>query len=179
MINSLSIFIEQTDNWEFLLYICLFSFITLFFLGITNQIIIYRDTSDFMWNIFLITVPLFTAVILAFIMPEPLPNKYNFFWETRNTSVISIIGFSISAFSLLKVFINCTRNNGLIFGIVIFIFKVFASSIITILLLAFIGKLFDDKAAWKTLFVPLLLFGLFIFVINRLINGDRVLSNTV
>ena len=104
MINNLSIFIEQTDNWEFLLYICLFSFVTLFFLGITNQIIIYRDTSDFMWNIFLITVPLFTVVILAFIMPEPLPDKYNFFWETRNTSIISIIGFSISAFSLLKVF---------------------------------------------------------------------------
>ena len=60
----------------------------------------------------------------------------------------------------------------------LFYFQVL-QAIITILLLAFIGKLFDDKATWKTLFVPLLLFGLFIFIINRLINGDRVLSKTV
>ena len=179
MVNDLSIFIEQRDNWEAILYIVSLSFITLFFLGITNKVIIYRDSSDFMWNIFLIIVPLFTMMILAFIMPEPLPDNYKFFWETRNTSIISIIGLSLTALSLLKVFINCIKNNGMLFGLVIFIFKVFASLIISILLLAFIGKLFDDKAAWKTLFVPLLLFGLFIFVINRLINGDRVLSKTV
>ena len=179
MVKSLNIFIEQGDNWESLLYIVLLSFIILFFLGITNKVIIYRDTSDFMWNIFLIIVPLFTMMILAFLMPEPLPDNYNFFWETQNTSIISIMGLSITTLSLLKVFINCIKNNGMPFGLVIFIFKVFASLIITILLLAFIGKLFDDKASWKTLFVPLLLFGLFIFVINRLINGDRVLSKTV
>ena len=179
MVNKLSIFIEQRDNWEALLYIVLLSFITLFFLGITNKVIIYRDASDFMWNIFLIIVPLFTMMILVFIMPEPLPDNYKFFWETQNTSIISIIGLSLTALSLLKVFINCIKNNGMLFGLVIFIFKVFASLIISILLLAFIGKLFDDKAAWKTLFVPLLLFGLFIFVINRLINGDSVLSKTV
>ena len=179
MVNSLNIFIEQGHNWETLLYIVLLSFITLFFLGITNKVIIYKDTSDFMWNIFLILVPLFTMMILAFLMPEPLPDTYNFFWETQNTSIISIMGLSITAISLLKVFINCIKNNGMPFGLVIFIFKVFASLIITILLLAFIGKLFDDKAAWKTLFVPLILFGLFIFIINRLINGDRVISKTV
>ena len=178
MVNSLNMFIEQGHNWEALLYIVLLSFITLFFLGITNKVIIYRNTSDFMWNIALIIVPLFTMMILAFLMPESLPDNYNFFWETQNTSVISTIGLSITALSLLKAFLNCIKNNGLLLGIFIFIFKVFASLIITILLLAFIGKLFDDKAAWKTLFVPLLLFGLFIFVINRLINGDRVLSNT-
>ena len=178
MVNSLNLFIEQGDKWEAFFYVALFSFIILFLLGISNKIIIYRNTNDFMWNIFLIIVPLLTVMILAFLMPETLPDNYKFFWETQKTSVISIIGLSITALSLLKVFLNCTKNNGLLLGVFIFIFKVFASLIITILLLAFIGKLFDDKASWKTLFVPLLLFGLFIFVINRLINGDRVLSNT-
>ena len=123
MVNSLDMFIEQGHNWEALLYIVILSFIALFFLGITNKVIIYRNTSDFMWNIALIIVPLFTMMILAFLMPESLPDNYNFFWETQNTSVISTIGLSITALSLLKAFLNCIKNNGLLLGIFIFIFK--------------------------------------------------------
>ena len=120
-----------------------------------------------MWNIFLILVPLFTMMILA-LNARVLPDNYNFFLGNSK-----LIMFDITALSLLKVFINCIKN-GMPFGIVIFIFKVFASLIITILLLAFIRKLFDDKASWKTLFCAFII--LFIFVINRLINGDHVLS---
>ena len=88
------------------------AFVLLVLLGITNTVVVYRDLPDFLWSLALIMVPFATMVAQSLLMPEEVPENYNIFWETTQTKVISVIGGVITAYAILKTFINCIINNG-------------------------------------------------------------------
>ena len=87
--------------------------------------------------------------------------------------MIGIIGTVVS---MIKMFVNCIGNNGIVLGIVMFVFKILASIIVCILMIGIVGKIFDNKASYRTLIVALIVFGVFTFILNRLVNGERVLA---
>ena len=169
-------YLTQEDTLKLLMYLTTISFALLVVLGMTNTIIVYRDMNDFIWSIVVVVAPVFTFIGLSFLMPEAPPPEYDFYWQTTNTSVISLIGIIGTVVSMIKMFVNCIGNNGIVLGIVMFVFKILASIIVCILMIGIVGKIFDNKSSYRTLIVALIVFGVFTFILNRLVNGERVLA---
>jgi len=174
--DQFSAYLIREDTLQLVLYLTTISFALLVVLGMTNTIIVYRDMNDFIWSIIVVVAPVFTFIGLSFLMPEVPPPEYDFYWQTTNTSVITLIGIIGTIISMIKMFVNCVGNNGIFLGIVMFVFKILASIIMCILMVGIVGKIFDNKSSYRTLIVALIVFGVFTFILNRLVNGDRVLA---
>ena len=114
-------------------------------LGITNTIVVYRDVPDFLWSVALVVVPFATLVTQSLLIPENVPSDYNIFWETTQTKLVSVIGGLITTHAILKTFINCVSNNGIIIGPVMFIFKICASIVSIFVCMAVFNKLFENQ----------------------------------
>lgn len=169
-----SIFQEE-NLYKFFGLVC-GTFIILLLLGLTDIIIIYRDVYDFWWSLGLVLFPISAFFLLSLLAPAESVKMSQFFWDDRASKTISISGFLLTILSFYKVFSNCIKNNGLIFGILMIFFKVISSVLVLALLLCTFNKLSDKKTSKKEKILTLIIFGLFIFIINRLINGERVLS---
>ena len=174
MINTIDIFLSNQDNWVTMGYIGGGAFVLLVLLGITNTVVVYRDLPDFLWSLALIVVPFATMVAQSLLMPEEVPENYNIFWETTQTKVISVIGGAITAYAILKTFINCIINNGVLLGPIMFIFKIAASVVSIFLCRAIFNKIFGDERTIRGVLIGMIIFGVFSFFLTRLINGDNV-----
>ena len=172
---SIEIFLSNPDNLVLLAYVVGGAFVLLLLLGITNTVIVYKDVPDFLWSLALIISPILTFATLTFLIPEDTPEHYNMFWETKQHLAISIIGGLFTLLAILKTFTNCIANNGVIFGPVMFLFKLCAAVICTLVVLGVANKLFEKNRSLKTVLVTMIVFGLFSFFVNRLINGEKVL----
>lgn len=168
------VFLSNPDNWTTIGYVGGGSFIFLVLLGITNTITVYRDVPDFLWSLALILVPISTFFALALLMPEETPDGYNLFWENTNQRIISICGGLFTVLAILKTFINCISNNGVIFGPIMFVFKICAAIVCVLVCLGIFNKLFEKDRSIKNVLIAMIIFGVFSFFVNRLINGERV-----
>ena len=176
IIFELDLFLSNPDNLVALAYICGGAFLCLVATGMTNTIIIYRDVADFVWSLAIVLVPLGTLVALGMLAPEETEKAQNFFWETGQQRLISIIGALSTGIAVLKTLMNCLRNNGLLLGLVVFAFKVVAAVISVLVCLGVYNKLTEKNRSVKNVLVAVIIFGVFAFFVNRLINGDRVLK---
>ena len=174
VIETIDAFLSNQDNWVTMGYIGGGSFVLLVLLGITNTIVVYRDVPDFLWSVALVVVPFATLVTQSFLMPENVPSDYNVFWETTQTKIVSVIGGLITTHAILKTFINCVSNNGVIIGPVMFIFKICASIVSIFVCMAVFNKLFENQRTIRSLLIGMIIFGVFTFFLKRLINGDSV-----
>ena len=173
--STIDIFLSNQDNWITIGYLGGGSFVLLLLLGITNTVIVYRDVPDFLWSLSLILIPITTFIVLALLHPEQTPEDYNPFWDNTQQRVVFISGAAFTAFAVLKTFINCVSNNGIIFGSVMFIFKVLAAGLCVLVCLGIFNKLFEKDRSIKNVLIAMIIFGVFSFFVNRLINGDKVL----
>ena len=173
-LNDLDVFLSNPDNWTTIGYVGGGSFIFLVLLGVTNTITVYRDVPDFLWSLALVLVPISTFFALALLMPEETPDGYNLFWENTNQRIISICGGLFTALAILKTFINCISNNGVIFGPIMFVFKICAAIVCVLVCLGIFNKLFEKDRSIKNVLIAMIIFGVFSFFVNRLINGERV-----
>ena len=148
--------------------------VLLVLLGITNTIVVYRDVPDFLWSVALVVVPFATLVTQSLLMPENVPSDYNVFWETTQTKIVSVIGGLITTHAILKTFINCVSNNGIIVGPVMFIFKICASIVSIFVCMAVFNKLFENQRTIRSVLIGMIIFGIFTFFLKRLINGGSV-----
>ena len=80
--------------------------------------------------------------------------------------------------AVLKTLMNCVSNNGVVLGLVVFAFKVVAAVISVLVCLGVYNKLTEKNRSVKNVLVAVIIFGVFAFFVNRLINGDRVLQKT-
>ena len=143
------------------------SFVLLVLLGITNTIVVYRDVPDFLWSVALVVVPFATLVTQSMLMPENVPSDYNVFWETTQTKIVSVIGGLITTHAILKTFINCVSNNGIIIGPVMFIFKICASIVSIFVCMAYSIN-FSRTNAPSEVLIGMIIFGVFTFFLKRL-----------
>lgn len=170
----IEVFLSNPDNWITIGYVGGGSFIFLVLLGITNTIVVYRDVPDFIWSVALVVVPLATGITQSLLMPENAPSDYNLFWETTQTKIVSVIGGLITTYAILKTFINCVSNNGIIIGPVMFIFKICASIVSILVCVGIFNKLFENQRTIRSVLIGMIIFGIFTFFLRRLINGDSV-----
>ena len=174
MLEAVDAFLSNQDNWVTIGYISGGAFILLVLLGITNTIVVYRDVPDFLWSVALVVVPFATLVTQSLLMPENVPSDYNVFWETTQTKIVSVIGGLITTHAILKTFINCVSNNGIIIGPVMFIFKICASIVSIFVCMAVFNKLFENQRTIRSVLIGMIIFGIFTFFLKRLINGGSV-----
>ena len=176
IIFELDLFLSNPDNLVALAYICGGAFLCLVATGMTNTIIIYRDVADFVWSLAIVLVPLGTLVALGLLAPEESEKAQNLFWETGQQRLISTVGGLAMVIAVLKTLMNCVRNNGVVLGLVVFAFKVVAAVISVLVCLGVYNKLTEKNRSVKNVLVAVIIFGVFAFFVNRLINGDRVLK---
>ena len=173
--SRIETFLSNSDNLVVLSYIAIGAFTLLFFLGFTDSIIVYRDVTEFIWSLAIIIVPIATFFALALLGPEETPPDYNIFWTTSQEKIVTSIGVLFSLLAVAKTFRSCLANNGTILGPIMFLFKLVASVISVLVVIGVANKLFAQNRSIKSVVVAMIVFGLFSFFLNRLINGERVM----
>ena len=159
------------EEWSTVGIVLLISFFIIFIFGITNRVVIFYNGMDLFW-----TASIFLIPILSIIIGGSLQEN-NSIAENESTINILLVGLSLSFFCVLKVIFSSIKYNGLIFGIFIGFFKIISTVIIAILSIGLIGKIFNNENAttFQRLF-GLVLFGILLFVIGKLINGNEVME---
>ena len=159
------------EEWSTLGIILLISFFIIFIFGITNRVVIFYDGMDLFW-----TASIFLIPILSIIIGGSLQEN-NSIAENESTIKILLFSLSLSLFCVLKVIFSSIKYNGLILGLFIGFFKIISAVIIAILSIGLIGKIFNNENAttFQRLF-GLVLFGILLFVIGKLINGNEVME---
>ena len=157
------------EEWSTLGIVLLISFFIIFIFGITNRVVIFYNGMDLFW-----TASIFLIPILSIIIGGSLQENDSI---AENESTILLVGFSLSLFCVLKVIFSSIKYNGLILGLFIGFFKIISAVIIAILSIGLIGKIFNNENAttFQRLF-GLVLFGILLFVIGKLINGNEVME---
>ena len=166
-LNIITTFLENPDNLVTLSYICLGCFAFLFCLGITDTVVVYFDLKDLLWSLGIVLIPLSALMSLSLLAPEDIPENYSFFWETTNHKIVTIILLLGTALSVLITFLNCVSNNGLIVGVLMFFFKIFAAIISILVILGIFNQFTSKDKSFRSLIITMIIFGLFSFLMKK------------
>ncbi len=159
------------EEWNTLGIILLISFIIIFILGMTNRVVIFYNGMDLFWTASIYLIPILSIIIGGSLQEN------NSIVENESTINIILVGLSLSLFCVLKVIFSSIKYNGLILGLFIGFFKIISAIIIAILSIGLIGKIFNNEnASTSQRLFGLVLFGIFLFVIGKLINGNEVME---
>ena len=80
----------------------------------------------------------------------------------------------IAVVGCLKTIFSSIKHNGLVLGIIVAIFKILAAVLAAVCAIGFLGKIFEDNASFSSRMIGLVFFGLLLWVMRKLINGDEV-----
>ena len=146
------------------------SFIVLLVAGMTNRVVIFSDGIDLMW-----TVLVFGAPVIGFVIGATLVPEGGVFENEISAVVVAGIGGVIGLGGCLMTFISSIKHNGLFLGIIIGIFKVLAALLATLCAIGLLGKIFDkDAGSFSKRMMAVVVFGILLWMIQKLINGDEV-----
>jgi hypothetical protein len=158
-----------------LLLVCFGVFFVLFFaLGFFNKVTIFSDYIDLSWGGAIIMAPFLMLGTLGLMQPDPLPQNYDPYWSTFQTSAVTVIFGLIMSAGLLITLRNSVAANGIILGLLIWIFKIVCSVLFVLVLARMLSALFEEKRTLGSVFLVVVVFGIFTFVLKGLVNGDRV-----
>lgn len=146
----------------------LFASAAILIAGMTNRIVVFYDTADFMW-----TLSPFLSILAGGIVAGTLVPKSG----ELTTTVILVwsIAIVVALYGTYMIFAASIRHNGLALGIVIGCFKVLSSVFAAVVSLGALSKAFgnSDMSFGKRL-LALAVFGLMAWIMTRLINGKAV-----
>ena len=110
------------------------SFMSLFIMGISNQVVIFNDFEDF----------LITLSPLGFLLAALILGSY-FGEETTGGKAAVIIGLVASVMAVGYIFVSSIKHNGLILGLLVGFFKFVSSLLILVLTFSLIGKIISPE----------------------------------
>ena len=146
------------------------SFIVLLGAGMTNRVVIFADGIDLMW-----TVLVFGAPVIGFVIGTTLVPEGGVFENETAAVVVAGIGGVIGLVGCLMTFILSIKHNGLFLGAVIGIFKVMAALLAAVCAIGLLGKIFGkDAGSFSKRMMAAIVFGILLWMIQKLINGDEV-----
>lgn len=150
-------------------------------LGITGKIVVFHDLRDFFYSCGPVYVCVATYIIFESLnvppMKEPLKTvgdiKQILFYDAATTAVTigSALTIAICIALSLK---TAIQTNGLVIGMVVFVYKFGSSVLLSFLVISKFRDLIDEKSSFATRFAATVLLGVFSWLINALINGERV-----
>jgi len=159
------------EEWNTLGIVLLISFVIIFIFGMTNRVVIFYNGMDLFWTASIYLIPILSIIIGGSLQEN------NSIVENESTINIILVGLSLSLFCVLKVIFSSIKYNGLILGLFIGFFKIVSAIIIAILSIGLIGKIFNsENASTSQRLFGLVLFGILLFVIGKLINGNEVME---
>ena len=148
--------------------------VVFFFLGAFDKVTIFTDYKDLSWGGAIVISPFCMLLCLSWFAPEPVPKNYDFLFETTQTTIVSVIFLLVIAAGLIVTLLNAIAANGIIVGVLVWIFKVVSSCLIVLVLFRMFEALTNENRKVGTIFLVFGLFGLLMFVIRLLVNGERV-----
>ena len=174
------------DNPQILLaWLGLAVFVIIFIMGISNKVIIFDDLTDFFISCGPVYLTITGFIIFSSLDVPPLNGTLD-----SITDVIDIVSYDqstlITSLTLGIAILACLflslkasiRNNGLLVGFVIFLFKFSSSTILSFLVIAKFKDLLSQKSTFATRFAATVFLGIFAWLINALVNGDEVRART-
>ena len=153
------------------------TFVIVFIMGISNKVIIFDDLTDF----FISCGPVYlsiTGFIIFSTLDVPALNStldsmtdvIDIISYDQSTLITSLaLGIAISACLFISLRASIS-NNGLLVGLVVFLFKFSSSAILSILVIAKFKDLLSQKSTFATRFAATVLLGIFAWLINALVN---------
>ena len=151
--------------------VCLVVF---FFLGAFDKVTIFTDYKDLSWGGAIVISPFCMLLCLSWLAPDPTPKDYDLLFETTQTTIVSVIFLLVIVAGLIVTLLNAVLTNGIIVGVLVWIFKIVSSCLIVLVVFRMFEALTDNKRKVGTIFLVFASFGLLMFVIRLLVNGERV-----
>ena len=148
------------------------SLILLFIGALTNKVTVYRDYGDVGWSLSLVASPIIGFCILAFIAGENVEPASFAIETTVGNIILALTAFSFG-WSALKTYILSIQDNGMLLGLFIGTGKVLIAAVIALFAIGLISYLFRDKRKLGHVAIFLMLFAVFGWFINVLVNGER------
>jgi len=149
-------------------------FVVFFLLGFFDRVTIYTDYRDVCWGGSIVVSPILMVMSLSWLAPDPIPNEYNLFWDTNQARIITIVFLIITAAGAIMTLVNSVTTNGVVIGFIVWIFKIACSAIVVLSLVGMFNALTDKKRKIGTIFLVVIVFGIFSFLLRGLVNGERV-----
>ena len=148
------------------------SLILLFIGALTNKVTVYRNYGDVGWSLLLIFAPIISFVLLAFIAGD---NTDAWLFAIDTTVGNIILGFTAFAIgcSILKTYMNAVEDNGLVLGFFIGTAKILISVVIALFAVGLLSYLFRDQRKFGHIAIFFILFAVFGWFVNVLVNGER------
>ncbi|MDB2475467.1 hypothetical protein N9X06_00665 [Paracoccaceae bacterium] len=148
------------------------SLILLFIGALTNKVTVYRDYSDVGWSISLIAFPILGFFILAFIAGDDA-DIWLFAIETTAGNVILGVTSLVIVWSTVRTYLLSIQDNGLILGLLIGTAKVLIAVVIALFAIGLVNYLFRDQRKLGHMAIFFMLFAVFGWFVNILVNGER------
>lgn len=151
------------------LYVVGALFIAVFILASIDRVVFFSDRGDLFTTIGITLIP-FIGTLLA----APFFNEVTEEFSAGAWVIGGITGLA-TMYCVVKTYLNSIKSNGVGIGIVMGTIKIVTSILLYLFIFGIFGKISDDKsgAAEKALVVALI-FGIFAWVLKKLINGQRV-----
>ena len=148
------------------------SLVLLFVGALTNKVTVYRDYHDLGWSLSLIFTPIIGFILIVFIGGDGV-DPWAFATEILIGQVVLGVSVFVMGLSILKTYLLSMRDNGAVLGVIIGTAKVVISVIISVCAIGLIGYLFRDKRKLGHVAIFFMLFGIFGWFVNVLVNGER------
>jgi xanthosine utilization system XapX-like protein len=152
-------------------WIAVGSFIVILIMGVSKRVVIFYDYADLGWTVSPFFSIIISLVIAGSIDGEPNSDPYG----NPISIIVSILGIILALIGCFKIFHSAIKHNGLILGILIAIFKVFAAVFAAIAAWGLLGRFFSNEyMPWQKRMLFMALFGALLWVMKQLINGEEV-----
>jgi len=148
------------------------SLILLFIGALTNKVTVYRDYGDVGWSLSLVASPIIGFFILAFIAGDDA-DAWLFATETTVGNVILGVTSLVMVWSTIRTYLLSIQDNGLIFGLFIGTAKVLIAVVIALCAIGLVNYLFRDQRKLGHIAIFFMLFAVFGWFVNVLVNGER------
>jgi len=148
------------------------AFISTLIAGATNKIVIYFNVGDFLVS-FMPWGSIFIGLILVNLYQHE--GKVDFNALSGIQSFIWYASLSLSVvFFIWSMKLSVTHNRSLVLGLFVGLFKILSALLGVLVLISQINQMFSDNSSTKNDLLAMLVFGVFIWLGNKLINGEQV-----
>lgn len=148
------------------------AFVAMLIAGATNKIVIYFNVRDF----FVSFMP-WVSILLGWALMDVYQHEGELDLNALSgiQSFILYASLTVSAmFFVWSMKLSITHNRSVLLGLLVGIFKILSALLGVLVLAGQVGKIFDDKSRMKEVLVASIVIGIFVWLGDKLVNGERV-----
>ncbi len=155
--------------------VVVFSLVTLLVMGLSNKVVVFSNGKDLAYSLGIFVTPIIGFIFLTLFVPTDAPDNYDMFMGSSSASGITYTIIAAVIYCIFKTYAEAIKSNGMLLGLIIGTFKVFASILITLVSIGWISKAFNGEyKSLATWVIMVILLGGFGWVIKKLVNGEAV-----